>query len=53
MSGMTFPYACCQGPPARSKRGTRTSSRGQVFGAAVDDIWYDASPEMLLALDML
>ena len=48
-----IPHACCQGPPARSKRGARASSRGQVFGAAVDDIWYEASPEMLLALDML
>ena len=53
MNGMTFPHARCQGPPARSKKDARASSRGQVFGAAVDDIWYDASPETLLAPDML
>ena len=50
---MTFPHACCQGPPVRIKRGARTSSRGQVFGAAVDDIWYQSSPEMLLALNIV
>ena len=50
MNRMKVSHACCQGP---RKRGARTLSRGQVFGAAVDDIWYEASSETSLVLDIL